>query len=263
MVRPKKSLGQNFLVDSHIIGRMIDACHLSKDETVIEIGPGTGAITREIACRVKKLVAVETDRSLVDRLQTEFTQNQIQLIHADFLKVDLFQLHSGEQWKVVGNLPYYISTPIITKILEHRQLFCEFYLTVQQEFAQRLVASPGGKDYGSFSCFVQYYADVQILFNIKRSCFKPVPKVDSCFVKLTMRQKPLWQVQDEVFLFKMIRLGFQQRRKTLINALSASFAKSDVGDALASAGLSPQIRAEQVTLEQFINLSHVLLKRSP
>lgn len=260
-LRPKKSLGQNFLVDRNVIGRMIDACSLSGDEVVVEIGPGTGALTREIAPRVKRLIAIETDGSLVERLRDEFKEQNVEIIHADFLRCDLSEILGKAKVKVVGNLPYYISTPIMTKVIENRHLFTEFYLTVQQEFAERIVASPGGKDYSSFSCFNQFYTVPQILFKIKSSAFKPAPKVDSCFLKLTMRQTPAFPCDDEKFLFHVIRLGFQQRRKTLVNALSTLLPKEQLIILFPSIGLLLNVRAEDVSLEQYVLLAERLLLR--
>jgi|CXWL01.1.fsa_nt_gi 16S rRNA (adenine1518-N6/adenine1519-N6)-dimethyltransferase len=260
-LRPKKSLGQNFLVDRNVIGRMIDACSLSGDEVVVEIGPGTGALTREIAPRVKRLIAIETDGSLVERLRDEFKEQNVEIIHADFLRCDLSEILGKAKVKVVGNLPYYISTPIMTKVIENRHLFAEFYLTVQQEFAERIVASPGGKDYSSFSCFNQFYTVPQILFKIKSSAFKPAPKVDSCFLKLTMCQMPAYPCDDEKFLFHVIRLGFQQRRKTLVNALSTLLPKEQLIVLFPSIGLLLNVRAEDVSLEQYVLLAERLLLR--
>lgn len=257
-LRPKKSLGQNFLVDRNVIGRMIDACALSKDEVVLEIGPGTGALTREIAPRVKRLIAVETDGSLVERLRDEFRDRNVEIIHADFLKCDLSQMLGKNKVKVVGNLPYYISTPIMTKVVENRQMFTEFFLTVQQEFAERIVAAPGGKDYSSFSCFNQFYTVPRMLFKIKSSAFKPAPKVDSCFLKLTMLKNPAYPCDDEQFLFKVIRTGFSQRRKTLVNALSSLLSKQQLIDLLAKADLSANARAEEVGLEKYVRLAEMI-----
>lgn len=261
--RAKKSLGQNFLIDRSVIGRIIDACSFSKEDAVLEIGPGTAALTREIAPRVGSLTVVETDGSLVERLNEEFKDGQIAIVHADFLRYDLSQIATkGRLLKAVGNLPYYISTPIITKIIENRHLVSEFYLTIQQEMAERIVAPPGNKEYGSFSCFVQYYAQAQMLLKIKSSAFKPAPKVDSCFIKLTMRSSPAVPCRDEKFLFGVIRLGFQQRRKTLVNALSSLLPKDRLANIFASTGLDANIRAEQVSLAQFALLADSIQKAS-
>jgi 16S rRNA (adenine1518-N6/adenine1519-N6)-dimethyltransferase len=258
-VRARKSLGQNFLVDKNAVIRIIDACAFKRDETVLEIGPGTGLLTREIAPRVKHLIAVETDPRFCDTLNEEFRGSNTRIIHADFLKVNIPQLlPAGQRIKVIGNLPYYITTPIITTIMESKEFFQELYLTVQLEFAERIAAQAGGKEYGSFTCFVQFYAEPTLLFKIKSSSFKPRPKVDSCFLKLAFRDKPLFDVPDEGFLFKIIRTSFQQRRKTLANALSVLFPKENVASALSEAGIDPQRRPESMTIADFVRLSGIL-----
>lgn len=260
--RPKKSLGQNFLIDRSVIGRIIEACSFSKEDAVLEIGPGTAALTREIAPRVGSLTVVETDRSLVERLEKEFNDG-VTIIHEDFLKSDLSKIApKGKKLKVIGNLPYYISTPIISKIIENRERVSEFYLTIQLELAERMAAPPGNKEYGSFSCFVQYYTQAQILLKIKSTAFKPAPKVDSCFLKLTMRSTPAVECADEEFLFKVIRAGFQQRRKTLANALSSLLSKDRLADIFASLGFEPNVRAEQLSLAQYARLSDSIQKNS-
>jgi 16S rRNA (adenine1518-N6/adenine1519-N6)-dimethyltransferase len=260
-VRAKKSLGQNFLVDKNAIGRILDACAFTKNDAILEIGPGTGALTREIIPRVGRFMAVETDQRLFDRLTEEFHGIPATFVHADFLKFDSRIFVKGqERVKVFGNLPYYISTPIITKVLAERHLFSEFFLTVQWEFAQRMVARAGEDDYSSFSCFVQFYAEPQIFFKLKSTCFRPAPKVDSCFLKLKMRPAPLYQSVDEDFLFKVIRLGFQQRRKTILNALSVLLPKDQLAGILKVAGIDPSVRAESLDLERFVSLTTLLKK---
>jgi 16S rRNA (adenine1518-N6/adenine1519-N6)-dimethyltransferase len=255
-VRARKSLGQNFLVDKNAVERLIGSCGLTKDDVVIEIGPGTGLLTREIAPKVKQLTAVETDPRFCETLTEEFRGSNVRIVHADFLKVDMSELaEKGQAVKVIGNLPYYITTPIITAIIESRDRFSELFMTVQLEFAERIAAKPGGKEYGAFTCFVQFYAEPTLLFKIKSSSFKPRPKVDSCFMKLALRQHPLFDVPDKSFLFKIIRTSFQQRRKTLSNALSALFAKDEIAVALARVGIDPQRRPESMSLADFVSLS--------
>jgi len=255
-VRARKSLGQNFLVDKNAVIRIIDACGFKRDETVLEIGPGTGLLTREIAPQVKQLIAVETDPRFCEQLNQEFPASNVRIVHADFLEFNIPELlPANERIKVVGNLPYYITTPIITTVLGQRELFREMYLTVQLEFAERIAAQPGSKTYGAFSCFVQFYAEPTLLFKIKSSSFKPKPKVDSCFLKLTLREKPLFDVPDETFLFKIIRTSFQQRRKTLANSLSALFPKEAVALALAQSEIDSQRRAESLSIADFVRLT--------
>jgi 16S rRNA (adenine1518-N6/adenine1519-N6)-dimethyltransferase len=259
----KKSLGQNFLNDIRILQRMVDACHLSLEDCVVEVGPGQGVLTRLIAPKVKKLTCIETDRDLIKSLQDEFLNSNVEIIHDDFLKWDFAQLSfpsaPAENLKVIGNIPYYISTPIIEKIIEQRQCLTAAYLTVQLEFGQRMAAVPGSKEYGSLSCFVQYYADVKVLFKVKNTCFKPAPKVDSCFVQLTMRKEPLYKPKDEVFLFKVIHSAFGQRRKTISNSLSLLGGKQKVQDVLENLKINPKARAEELSLDIFVKIANELL----
>ncbi len=199
------------------------------------------------------------DPRFCEQLTEEFRDRNVRIVHADFLKVDLPDvLPQGETVKVIGNIPYYITTPIITTIIENRSFFRELYLTVQWEFAERIAAQPGGKEYGAFSCFVQFYAEPVLVFRIKSSSFKPRPKVDSCFLKLTLRERPLFEVADEAFLFKVIRTSFQQRRKTLPNALSVLFPKEDIARVLTQSGIDPQKRAENLSLGDFVRLAEDL-----
>jgi 16S rRNA (adenine1518-N6/adenine1519-N6)-dimethyltransferase len=202
---PKKHLGQNFLVNANITQRIIDSCQISEKETILEIGPGLGALTKEIANRSEHVYAVETDKRLYDQLTDAVSLKKINLIHADFLKCDLSFL--PQKTKVIGNLPYKISTPIIEKLINNRQLFQDLFLTVQLEFGKRLAAKPNSKDYGSLSCFVQYYCDTKILFKIRNSCFRPIPKVTSCFVHLRFRPAKI-KAKDEDHLL-------QNEQKTL------------------------------------------------
>ena len=211
----KKHLGQNFLVDGNMQKRIIAACDLKQDDIVLEIGPGRGALTKPISGKVSKVYAVETDGQFCEDLRDQFDSPtpRVTIIHADFLKYDLKKIPSHPPFskggrgdfllKVVGNLPYNISTPIIEKLLAHRSLFRDLFLTVQLEFGQRLAAKPHSKAYGALSCFVQYYCDVKILFKIPNTSFRPVPKVTSCFIRLSLRA-PSRKAKNEDRLFKII-----------------------------------------------------------
>ena len=253
---PKKHLGQNFLTDPGIQQKIIQACELSSKDVIVEIGPGQGVLSLLIAPLVKKLVCVETDRDLIGPLQGALPAS-VDIVHADFLKWDMGHLPEGA--KVIGNIPYYISTPIIEKLINDRIKFSVAFLTVQLEFGQRLIAKPGGKDYGSLSCFAQYYADIKMLFKIKNSCFKPAPKVDSCFIRLTMRSQAEKQASDEGFLFKLIQTAFQQRRKNIVNSLRAKVSKEKLEESLQALGIDPNARAENLTLSNYIDLSNRLM----
>ncbi len=254
--KPKKHLGQNFLHDPRILNKITDACALSLEETVVEIGPGKGALTRLLACRVKKMHAVEFDWQLIAALRSEFEGSHVQIVQADFLTWDLAALPAPV--KVIGNIPYFISTPIIEHLIEQRSHVTEAFLTVQKEFGERLAAPPGGKDYGALSCFIQYYADVKILFKIKNTCFTPPPKVDSCFVRLAFRPTPKYRPKDEILLFKMIRQAFTQRRKTIVNAISPLADKAKLSVVLTGLGLSVQARPETLSIQNYIDIADAI-----
>lgn len=255
--RPIKSLGQNFLVDTRIQQKIVDACNLQPDDVVVEIGPGKGAITRRILPLVQKLIAVEKDRHLASLLKEEIQQSQLEVIQGDFLKWDMNSL--PDNLIIIGNIPYYISTPIIEKILAHKDKIQRAFLTVQLEFGQRLAACTGNKDYGSLSCFVQYHADVKVLFKISPGSFHPQPRVHSCFVSLTMRPKPKVRAKDEQQLFKLIQTAFTQRRKTIANALKKFVGDEHVRPLLERLGINPQSRPEDLTLLNYIEISNSLM----
>ena len=248
----KKHLGQNFLVDENAKQRIINACGLTADDLVLEIGPGLGALTTEITKRTKHLYAIETDEGLYQQLLSQCADQPITLIHADFLNYDLAKLPLP--LKAIGNLPYNISTPIIEKLLLNRNHFRDAYLTVQLEFGKRLAAKPNSKDYGALSCFVQYTCDVKILLKIKNTSFRPIPKVTSCLVKLTFRD-PVDKAEDENFFFKIIRLAFKQRRKQIINALSSVIEKDKLGRIFKNLGLKETLRAENLGIKNYIDLA--------
>jgi 16S rRNA (adenine1518-N6/adenine1519-N6)-dimethyltransferase len=252
---PKKRLGQNFLVDKRAIDRIVGACDLLQDEVILEIGPGQGALTRVLLPFVKGIVAVEADRALVGRLRTEFEGRELIVHHADILKVDLLTIPGP--LKVVGNIPYNISTPIIARILENRKIFTSLFMTLQYEFGARLVAKPGTKDYSSLSCFVQMFAEPKLLFKIPPAAFRPMPKVTSCFMRLDIRREPAYQLEDEATFVTVVRQAFQQRRKNLLNSLSPLCPKNEVARILEKAKVDPQDRAEDLTIAQYARIANV------
>ena len=266
---PKKNLGQNFLTDTRIQQKIIQACDLKPEDTVVEIGPGQGVLTRLLAPQVKRLISVETDRDLIGPLRDCFVgkheinrpprndTNLLEIIHADFLKWDMSHLPDGI--KVIGNIPYYISTPIIEKLIADRRQISAAFLTVQLEFGARLTAKPGGKDYGSLSCFAQYYADIKMLFKIKNTCFKPAPKVDSCFLRLMVKSQADNLARDEEFLFKLIQRAFQQRRKTIVNSLKGLVGKEKLEEVLKTLGINLNARPENLTLSNYTDLCNRLM----
>lgn len=253
--QPKKHLGQNFLHDTRVQQRIVQACELKPDDVVVEIGPGQGALTRLIAPQVKKLICVETDHDLIEALRLSLPA--VEIIHADFLKWDMSGLPDGI--KVIGNIPYYISTAIIEKLIADKKKISAAFLTVQLEFGERVVAKSGGKEYGSLTCFAQYYADIRMLFKIKNTCFNPAPKVDSCFLQLMMNPHFDNPARDEEFLFKLIQTAFQQRRKNIVNTLKGLVGKEKLEGALTSLNINLNARPENLTLSNYIDLSNCLV----
>ncbi len=253
---PKKSLGQNFLVHPGIVRRIIEACDLQPTDIVLEIGPGKGALTYLLSDHVKHVIAIEKDNQLAQQLKESFEGTNVDVIHADILKYPFKDL--PDNVKIVGNLPYNIATPIIEKVLKHREQFHAFYMTVQLEYGQRITAQPNTKSYGSFSCFVQYYANPKILFKIKNSAFQPIPKVQSCFLRLDLPKKLKYKVNDERFLFTVIRASFGQRRKTIENSLSGILEKKKVSAILETLKIDPKLRAENLTLKDYIHISNTI-----
>ena len=256
LIFPRKSLGQNFLVDPRITAKIIAACDFRRDETALEIGPGKGALTTLIAPSVGRLILIEKDERFCAQLRKDFPGPSVEIVHADFLKWDLNNLPQGI--KVVGNLPYYITTPIITRVLENREKFRQLFITVQWEVGQRLLAVPRTKEYSAFGCFVRYYADCKLLFKIKRTCFRPMPKVDSCFMKMEIPIEPKFPGVDEKRLFQIIYGAFGQRRKTISNALSPFMDKEKLAPLLEQAGISREARPDQLALEEYVRLVRLL-----
>ncbi|MBF0489877.1 MAG: ribosomal RNA small subunit methyltransferase A [Candidatus Omnitrophica bacterium] len=255
--RPNKSLGQNFLVDARVQGRIVDSCLLKPEDTVVEIGPGQGAITSLILPRVLKLIVIEKDRLLASELKKNYYESHLEIIEGDFLKWDMSVLPEG--LVVVGNIPYYISTPIIEKILQHKDKIKRAYLTVQLEFGERLAAKAGTREYGSLSCFVQYYADVKLLFKISPGSFHPQPKVHSCFMSLTLKDRPEVQAKDEEKLFALIQKSFMQRRKTIANSLKGVTEQEQLLEIFKKLNIDPQSRPEELTLLNYIAISNLLM----
>ncbi|MDD5120035.1 MAG: 16S rRNA (adenine(1518)-N(6)/adenine(1519)-N(6))-dimethyltransferase RsmA [Candidatus Omnitrophica bacterium] len=258
-IKPKKSLGQNFLIDKNIQRKIINACRLSKEDIILEIGSGRGELTSGIAALVNKVYALEIDSRIYPELEEKLSAtDNCQVIKSDILKFDIRKFLQEniikQKVKIIGNIPYYISSPIIEHLIGYRSNISEVFLTVQKEFGRRVAASSGSKEYGSFSCFVQYYAQTKILFEIKRTCFRPLPKVDSCFLSLKFTDKPLLEDEEEAGLFKLIRAAFNQRRKTLRNSLSAFISEGELEDFLNSSGIDKNVRPEDLSLLQFIEL---------
>ncbi|MBE5876572.1 MAG: 16S rRNA (adenine(1518)-N(6)/adenine(1519)-N(6))-dimethyltransferase RsmA [Lachnospiraceae bacterium] len=265
----QKKYGQNFLIDSNILENIIDAAEVTKDDCVIEIGPGIGTMTQYLCENAREVVAVEIDKNLIPILaDTLSAYDNITVINEDILKVDINKIvqekNQGRPVKVVANLPYYITTPIIMGLFESHVPLDSITIMVQKEVADRMQVGPGTKDYGALSLAVQYYADPQIEMIVPATCFMPRPNVDSAVIKLTRYQNPPVQALDEGFMFDVIRASFNQRRKTLVNGLTNAgnlkVSKDKVLEVLEEMGLPATIRGEALTLEQFARLSDLLRK---
>ena len=265
----QKKYGQNFLIDEHVLNKIIAAAELNKDDYVIEIGPGIGTMTERMAPECKHVTAIEIDKELIPILSETLSRfDNVDIINEDVLKVDLKKLiaerNDNKPVKVVANLPYYITTPIIMSLLENNIPIDTITVMVQKEVADRMMVGPGTKDYGALSLAVQYYAKPYIVANVPMNCFIPRPNVASAVIRLTCHKKPPVTVKDEKLMFKLIRASFNQRRKTLINGVSnfseLSFTKEQVAEALKSIGLNENIRGEALDLEKFARLSDALLE---
>lgn len=258
-----KSLGQNFLIDENILCKIVDGAEVSKEDGVIEIGPGIGTLTQFLAERAEKVVAVEIDRNLIPILgETLKDESNVEVIHQDVLKMDLHKLvedkFSGQEVKVIANLPYYVTTPIIMKFLEEKVPVSTIVVMIQKEVADRMQASPGTKDYGSLSVAVQYYCDPKIITKVPRSVFIPQPNVESTVIRLSVRKEPKVKVKDEDLMFDMVRAAFGKRRKTLLNALTSSnlgFEKDDVKEILSKSNIDENRRGETLSIEEFAQLA--------
>lgn len=265
----QKKFGQNFLIDSNILENIIDAAQVTKDDCVIEIGPGIGTMTQYLCEHAREVIAVEIDKNLIPILaDTLSAYDNITVINEDILKVDINKIveerNQGRPVKVVANLPYYITTPIIMGLFESHVPLDSITIMVQKEVADRMQVGPGTKDYGALSLAVQYYAKPKVEMIVPATCFMPRPNVDSAVIKLTRYQNPPVQATDENFMFDVIRASFNQRRKTLVNGLTNAgglkVSKEAILEALEQMGLPATIRGEALTLEQFAQLSDLLKK---
>ena len=263
----QKKFGQNFLIDTHVLEKIIRESGVTKDDLVIEIGPGIGTMTQYLCENAREVVAIEIDKNLIPILQdTLSSYDNVTVINEDVLKVDIKKLaeekNGGKPVKVVANLPYYITTPIIMGLFESHVPIDSITIMVQKEVADRMQEGPGSKEYGALSLAVQYYAKPEIVANVPPNCFMPRPNVGSAVIRLTCHEKPPVEVNDESFMFHIIRASFNQRRKTLVNGLgNAAFlpvTKEQVAEALQKMELSPTIRGEALSLEQFAQLSNLL-----
>lgn len=262
-----KSLGQNFLTDKHIIDKIIDATEITEEDLVIEIGPGIGVLTAEAAQKAKKVIAVEIDKNLIPILHDTLGQfDNVEIINQDVLKTDLNGIIAAsgcKRAKIIGNLPYYITTPIIMGLLEGHVKANSITIMMQKEVADRIKAEPGTKAYGALSAAVQYYCDVVTVATVPKEVFFPAPKVDSAVLRLDIREEKSVELMDEVLFFRCIKAGFGQRRKTLLNSLSqlGDVSKEQVRECLAECGIDEKRRAETLSLEEFAGIANYLAKR--
>ena len=261
----QKRFGQNFLIDAHVINKIVAAADITKDDIVLEIGPGIGTMTQYLAEAAGHVYAVEIDKNLLPVLDETLSEyDNVTVVNNDILKVDIRELVSDREVKVVANLPYYITTPIIMGLFENHIPASSITVMAHKEVAMRMQAGPGSKDYGALSLAVQYYAKPYIVANVPPNCFMPRPNVGSAVIRLTKHEKPPVEVEDEALMFRLIRASFNQRRKTLQNgihnAANLSFSKEQVVDALNALGLPESVRGEALTLEQFAALANELKK---
>lgn len=263
----QKKYGQNFLIDTHVLDKIIAAANITKDDMVLEVGPGIGTMTQYLCEHAREVVAVEIDKNLIPILEDTLSEyHNVTVIQNDILKVDIEKIvqerNAGKPIKVVANLPYYITTPIIMGLFESHVPIENITVMVQKEVADRMQVGPGTKDYGALSLAVQYYAEPYIVANVPPNCFMPRPKVGSAVIRLTRHSKPPVAVTDEKLMFGLIRASFNQRRKTLVNGLNNSpelnFTKEEITRALENMGLPPTVRGETLTLEDFARLSELL-----
>lgn len=265
----QKRFGQNFLIDTHVLERIIEASEITKNDFVLEIGPGIGTMTQYLAEAAREVTAVEIDDALIPILKDTLKEwDNVTVLHGDILKTDIRKIadekNQGRPIKVVANLPYYITTPIIMGLFESHVPVDSITVMVQKEVADRMQTGPGSKDYGALSLAVQYYAEPKIVANVPPNCFMPRPKVGSAVIRLTRHQNPPVTTLDEKLMFRLIRASFNQRRKTLSNSLKNSqelpYSKEEVEAAITECGLPLNIRGEALTLEQFARLSDTFSK---
>ena len=258
-----KSLGQNFLIDENILYKIINGAEVTNEDVVLEIGPGIGTLTQALAERAKKVAAIEIDKALIPILKDTLSQfNNVEVVNGDVLKLDLLKLvreiSSERAVKVIANLPYYVTTPIIMRFLEEKIPLTNMVVMIQKEVADRMQAKPGTKDYGALSVAVQYYSEPKIIARVPRSVFIPQPNVESTVIKLDILKKTRVLVQNEKLMFDIIKAAFGKRRKTLLNALASStlgFEKETIRQVLSRSGINEERRGETLTIEEFADLA--------
>ena len=262
--RPLKRFGENYLIDSNIKDKIIEEAHVGAGDVVLEVGPGLGALTMDLARTGATVYAVEKDKKAFAILCDIVTKDlpNLKLSCGDILDFDIDPIASAKPIKVVGNLPYYITTPILENLIKHRAAIGSILIVVQKEFAERILAEPGSRAYGSLSCFIRYYMKSVYLYTVKRGCFYPEPKVDSSLIRLEVLKAPSVVVKDEALFFKIVRSSFGQRRKSIINSLSRKQAldmpKAKLAAILERAGIDPTTRPESLSIEAFAAIANAI-----
>ena len=266
----KKSLGQNFLIDTNILRKIVDSAEITEQSGIIEVGPGIGALTEQIAKKAEKVLAFEIDQRLLPILkETLAPYPHVSIKHQDVLKANIKEeiaahFTEGQDIAVIANLPYYVTTPILLKLIEEDLPVRTIVVMIQKEVAERISAKPGTKSYGSLSIAVQYYTIAETLFTVPKTVFVPQPNVDSAILRLTMREEPAVHVEDESFFFQVVQASFKQRRKTILNNLSQAFPeleKQALQDLLVDSDIDPKRRGETLSMEEYALLSHSLQKK--
>lgn len=260
-LRANKKLGQNFLINEKIIEDIVEKAEISKDDVVIEIGPGIGSLTSCLIANAKKVIAIEIDSNMVDILKARFgIFDNFEVIYGDVLRTNILELIKDyESVKVVANLPYYITTPIIMKLLEDRLNLKSITVMVQKEVGERICATNKDKEYGAITVSVQYYTSPKIIIDVPKENFLPAPEVDSCVIKLDILEKPRVEVKDEKLFFRLVKGAFTQRRKTINNSLTSSGkSKEEISDILTSLNIDTKLRAENLSIEQYAQIANML-----
>ncbi len=262
-LRANKKLGQNFLINESIIYDIVKKANVTKDDVVIEIGPGLGSLTKELINNAKKVIAIELDSNMIDILKSRFgIFDNFEVIYGDVLKIDLEELIKGyDSVKVVANLPYYITTPIIMKLLEDRLKIKSITVMVQKEVGERICATYKDKEYGAITVSVQYYSEPQIIIDVPKENFLPAPEVDSCVIRLDMREKTPVFLKDEKLFFRLVKGAFTQRRKTINNSLTCSGkSKEEIMSVLERLGIDSKLRAENLSIQQYADITNMLVE---
>lgn len=262
-LRANKKLGQNFLINESIIYDIVKKANVTKEDVVIEIGPGLGSLTKELINNAKKVIAIELDPNMIDILKSRFgIFDNFEVIYGDVLKIDLEELIKGyDSVKVVANLPYYITTPIIMKLLEDKLKIKSITVMVQKEVGERICATHKDKEYGAITVSVQYYSEPQIIIDVPKENFLPAPEVDSCVIRLNMREKPPVSLKDEKLFFRLVKGAFTQRRKTINNSLTCSGkSKEEIMAALNKLGIDSKLRAENLSIQQYADIANTLVE---